>query len=187
MADTNFTSVDTSEGYKVNGTTVINSSGAIIGDIQATAASIGSAELAETTIQYAEVSISAADIVATGAGKLGHANGYPLVAGQTGKIIELESALLIFDYATAQYADGGNITVNISGGGAALTGVVSAANSLGAAADKVVLFVPLSTAGIAMTSGAGLNLVAAAAFTNPGTAAGVVRMKIAYRVHTTGL
>ena len=50
-----------------------------------------------------------------------------------------------------------------------------------------MLFVPLSTAGIATLVNTGLNLVSSAAFTQPGTAAGVVRMKVAYRVHQTGL
>ncbi len=55
MASTNFTSVDTSEGYKVNGTTVINSSGAVIADIQATAGSIGAAELASDAVTTAKI------------------------------------------------------------------------------------------------------------------------------------
>ena len=74
--------------------------------------------------------------------------------------------------------------MNISGGGAALTGLVSAANSLGAAADKIVQFVPLATAGIALTENTGLNLVAASAFTQPGTAAGTVKVFVRYRIHT---
>jgi len=48
MADTNFSSVDVSDGYKVNGTTVIDGNGAIIGDIQATAGSISSTEVADS-------------------------------------------------------------------------------------------------------------------------------------------
>ena len=39
----------------------------------------------------------------------------------------------------------------------------------------------------ALATATAVNLVAAAAFTNPGTAAGVLRVKVAYRVHTTGL
>lgn len=150
-------------------------------------ANVTSPKLAESLVQYAEVTISAADIVATTAGKLGHAAGYPLVAdpGAT-KVVELISAVLIYDYDTAAYTGGGNVSININGG-AALTGVVSAANSLGAAADKIVQLAPLSTAGNALTANKGLNLVAAAAFTQPGTAAGVVRVKVAYRVHTHGL
>jgi len=137
-------------------------------------------------VQYDEVFISAADVVATGAGKLGHAAGQILVAGQTGKIVEFISGTLIYDYAGGGFASGGNITFNLSGGGAALTGLISAANSLGATSDKVVGFVPLAVAGLACVSGAGINLVSSAAFT-AGSATGVVRVKVAYRVHTTDL
>jgi hypothetical protein len=139
-------------------------------------------------LQTVDVTIAAADITSTSAGKLGHANGYPLVATPgADAALELLSAVLVYDYDTAQYGAGGNITVNWAAGGAALTGVVSAANSLGAAADKAVLFVPLSTAGIALVADKGLNLVAASAFTNPGTAAGVVRVRVTYRTHALGL
>jgi hypothetical protein len=141
--------------------------------------------LTSPVLQYGTTAISAADIIDTSAGKLGHAAGQILVAAPgAGKLIEPVSAVLSFTYSTAQYTAGGNLTINIGGGGAALTGLVSAANSLGAAADKLVLFVPLSTAGIAVTANAGLNLVASAAFTNPGTAAGTVKVFLAYRVHT---
>ena len=88
-----------------------------------------------------------------------------------------------YTYATAAYTGGGNVTVNINGG-AALTGVVSAANSLGAASSNIIQFVPLATAGIALTANKGLNLVAASAFTQPGTAAGTVKVFFAYRIHT---
>jgi hypothetical protein len=135
-------------------------------------------------VQTAMISVSAANITDTGAGHLGHAAGVPLVADPgAGKAVELISAVMSFTYSTAQYTGGGNISVNINGG-AALTGVVSAANSLGAAADKLVQLVPLATAGNALTVNKGLNLVAAAAFTQPGTAAGTVKVFVSYRIHT---
>lgn len=145
-----------------------------------------SAMMAETLTRYAEVAISAADIVATGAGKFGNADGYPLVAAPAaGKVLELISAILIYDRSTASYAAGGDITVNWAAG-AAITGLVSAANSVGAAGDKVVQLLPLAAAGNAMVAATGLNLVSSAAFTTTG-ADGVIRVKVAYRVHTTGL
>jgi hypothetical protein len=151
------------------------------------AAAIASAALAETVLRYAEVTITAAQITATGAGNLGHADGVPLVAAPgSGKVIELVSASLIYDYATAAYGAGGNITVNYAGG-AALTGIVSNANSLGASGDKVVVLYPLTTVAVPLLVNTGLNLVAAVAYTQPGTAAGVARVKVVYRVHTTGL
>jgi len=148
---------------------------------------VTSEDIDESLIQSADILISAADITATDAGKLGHAAGVPLVAAPgANKVVDLISAVMIYDFDTAAYTAGGNITVN-SNGGAALTGTVTAANSLGASTDKLVRFVPLSTSGVALTANKGLNLVAASAFTQPGTAAGVVRVKVLYRVITTGL
>lgn len=192
--------ISTKGGYSVkNGTTVtpvINQDGtlngsAVIDDLSITTGKLAAnavtpAKLDPTTIQYAEVAITSANITATTAGALGHANGVVLVAGQTGKVIELVSATLIYDYAGAGYATGGNITINQTGG-SAVTGVVSAANSLGANSDKIVVFSPLAATATAYTKNLGLNLVAATAFTNGGSATGVVRVKVAYRVHTHGL
>lgn len=136
----------------------------------------------------ADVTISAADIVSTSAGKFGHAAGYPLVAAGGADVgLELVSAILVYDRLTATYGAGGNVTVNLSGGGAALTGLVSAANSVGGGADKVAIFRPLATAAELVTPNLGFNLVSSAAFTNPGTAAGVVRVRTYYRAHALAL
>jgi hypothetical protein len=153
----------------------------------ATIDNTGAVTLAPTLLNYAAVAISAADIVATSAGKFGHAYGYPLVAAPAaGSALELVSATLIYDYAGAGYGAGGNISVNWESGGAAITGVVTAGNSLGAVADNVTVLRPLTTAGQALVVAAGINLVAAAAFT-AGSATGVVRVKVVYRTHVTGL
>lgn len=196
-----FEHVSTGNGFSVlnNGvmTPVINQDGtlngsAVIDDLSITtnklaANAVTSAKIDETLVKYAEVTISAADIVSTAAGKFGHAAGVVLVAdpGAT-KVIELVSAVVIYDYDTAAYTGGGNITIN-SNGGSALTGIISAANSVGAAADKLVYFQPLAAAAANIVANKGLNLVAATAFTQPGTAAGVIRVKVNYRVHTHGL
>lgn len=135
-------------------------------------------------LQYIDVTISAADIISTASGKLGHANGYPLVAAPgAGVYLEFVSSLLKYDYSTAAYTAGGNITVNAAAG-SAITGLISAANSLGASADVVVRFNPLTTAGTVIAANTGINLVAASAFTNPGTAAGTVTIRTYYRTHT---
>lgn len=131
--------------------------------------------------------ISAADIVRATAGGLGHAQGYTLLAAQgLHVVVELISVILNYDFAVAAYTAGGNLTINWTGGGAALTGLVSAANSLGAAADKSVMFLPLAAAATALVENAGLSLVSSVAFTQPGTAAGVVRYVVNYRIHNTG-
>lgn len=135
-------------------------------------------------IRQATVTISAADIVATTAGKFGHAAGFPLVADPgAGKVVELISAVVYYKYDTAGYGVGGNTTININGG-AALTGVVANSALCAATADKVNQFVPLSTAGNALTVNKGLNLVTASAFTQPGTAAGTLKVFVNYRVLT---
>jgi hypothetical protein len=130
------------------------------------------------------VPISAANITDAGAGHLGHANGYTLVAAPgAGYCLELEGAVMSYAYLTAAYTGGGNVTVNVGGGGSALTGVISAASSLGAGASNITQFVPLSAAGLTLTANTGLALVAASAFTQPGTAAGTVKVFVTYRVH----
>jgi hypothetical protein len=172
----------TATSVAVSGDATLDNAGALtVG-----ANKITPAKMDTTALQYAEVSISSANLVGTSAGQFGHASGVVLVAdpGAT-KVIELVSAVMIYDYDTAAYAAGGNITVN-SNGGAALTGLVSAANSVGAAADNITVLMPLAATGATLAKNKGLNLVASAAFTTTG-AAGVIRVKVTYRVHTHGL
>lgn len=131
--------------------------------------------------------ISSANIVGTGVGQLGHANGVILVpAGGAHVVNELISVVTHYDFAVAAYTGGGNVTVNNGAGGSALTGLVSAANSFGAAADNSDLFVLLATASIPLVENGPINLVAAAAFTQPGTAAGVIRWVANFRRYNTG-
>jgi len=141
------------------------------------------------SIFYHEVKISSEDITKTEAGGLSSANGYPLVAAP-GSVDyqwapEFVSAVLFYKYDTAAYADGGNVTVNWDDGGAAVSVAVTAANGLGAAEDKIVQLVPVEAAN-ALQANTGFNLKAATAFTNPGTAAGTVRVGVSYRVHLVG-
>lgn len=140
-----------------------------------------------TGVLYGEATISSAAITATTAGNLGHAAGVEVVAAPgAGKAIEFMSALVIYDFATAAYTDGGNVGVKYTGSDL-VSGVVSAANSLAAAGDKVALLLAAVPTNNQALTNTGLSLTAATAFTQPGTAAGVVRVKIAHRIHTTGL
>ena len=141
---------------------------------------------------YAVGTISAADIIGTSAGQLGHANGYVLVpapstSGQFDKVVEFVSAILSLDFSVAAFTGGGNTTINIGDGGAALSGLVSNANFIQATADKVIQFVPLAATFLTLSSDKGINLVTASAPTDPGTAASVIKYRVVYRVHTTGL
>lgn len=159
-------------------------SSALSGAFTVTAA--GVATLASNLLVRATGTISAADIVSTSAGKFGHAAGQILVAGTAATVMEFIGLTLLYDFSVAAYTAGGNITVNRSGGGAALTGLVSAANSVGNAADQVAVFRPLTTAAEVAVVADGINLVSSAAFTQPGTAAGVIRWVAYYRSHLTG-
>jgi hypothetical protein len=133
---------------------------------------------------YKEISISSADIVGTSAGQFGHANGYPLVSAPgAGQMLELTECVVSYIYATAAYTGGGTTTLNWAGG-TAITGTLAAANFCGAAANKCNMIPPLATGAIAMPIvPTGINLVVSSAFTQPGTAAGTVRVKIGYRIH----
>lgn len=134
-----------------------------------------------TTPQQLNGTITAANIIATTAGAFGHANGVIMVpAPGVGFGIAVISCVMVTTFSVAAYTLGGNITVNNGAGGAAITGLVSAANSLGNAATKVNLFVPLSTAGFFIVDNGPINLVSSAAFTNPGTAVGVVKWRITF-------
>lgn len=144
--------------------------------------------LINSTFAQSTGTIASADITGTGVGQFGHANGYPIIAAPgLHNIIELISVFWAYDFGVAAYGAGGNVTVNRAAGAGALTGLISAANSFGAAVDKVGLFYPLTTAGLNLTENEGVNLVTAAAFTQPGTAAGVIRYVANYRIHATGL
>lgn len=148
---------------------------------------VNSSKLSTDILQKATGTIASADITGTAAGQLGHAQGVVLQAAPGANVaLQLVAFGLYYDFATAAYTAGGNLTVNWGAGGAALTGLVSAANSVAAAADKAVMFFPLSTAGVAIVSNASLNLVSTVAFTQPGTAAGVINWELWYRVMAVG-
>lgn len=141
-----------------------------------------------TNVITEQITLTATEIVGTAAGDLGHANGATLVAGvSSAYAMEFVSAILIYDFDTAAYTGGGNdLVVCIGSGGATLSGATTAANLLGAAGDKIVSVYPLTTAGNPLSVGTGLSLKSTA-WTNPGTAAGVVRCQVSYRLHKTNL
>lgn len=145
----------------------------------------GTANAVEFTVL---TTLTAAEIVGTAAGDIGHASGATLVAAPSSDYtLEFVSAVAIYDFDTAAYTGGANdLVVAIGSGGAAISGVCSTANLLGAAGDKIVYFVPLSTAAVPMSVGTAISL-RGTAYTNPGTAAGVLRVYTTYRRIATGL
>lgn len=145
---------------------------------------VTTAKLAVGTIQTAEVLITKANILAM------YAAPVEVVATPgTGKVLEFVSATLIYDRNTATYGGGGDVTINYSSAGAAVSNTVVKTDCFGAAGDKVFYMGALNLAGgYTMPVNTGLSITnATGAFTDPGTAAGVARLKITYRVHTTDL
>lgn len=139
---------------------------------------------ASSRYQLAFGTILSADITGTTAGQFGHANGVPLVVIPTSQVVELIDLTLVYQFGVAAYTAGGNITVNATAG-AAITGLVSAANSVGNAASRVYKFDPLAVAALLLVPGTGLSLVSSAAFTQPGTATGIIRWVLNYRTTNT--
>lgn len=159
--------------------------GQVAWDIQQ-ASTLGSNDL-QTGIAtgLATGTISSANLTGTSAGQFGHAAGFELVATPgAGKALILQSAELSFVFGVAAYTGGGNTTINWGSGGAAITGLVSGANFAAAASSKPVQFYPLSTAGVVTVPNVGLNAVTSGAFTQPGTATGVINYSVSYYIVT---
>lgn len=163
-------------------------SGAIASISAAGVVALSPTGLPASVLQIATGTIDKAHIIGTSAGDLSHASGYPVVAGVGAhNVPEFISAILIYDYAGQGYANGGNLSIGHSAGGSTVSGVVSAANSLGAAADKVCYLTADVPTNNALVEGAGLNICTSGAFTDAGASAGVLRYIVLYRVHATGL
>lgn len=130
--------------------------------------------------------LTATEIVGTAAGDLGHAAGAIIVAAPgAGYALEFISAVLIYDYDTAAYTGGAGDDLIMQQGTTTISAAVATADLLTAAADKIVSLPKLAT-DVALTENSTLNLHSTEV-TQPGTAAGVIRVHVQYRVHTTGL
>ncbi len=162
----------------VNGNQYVNT-GTLASPVWSLADGVGTTP----AIQVAKGQISPANIIGTAAGQLGHANGVVLVpAAPAGAINQLVSGVVAMDFLTAAYTGAaGNVSINISAGGAALTGVVTGTVLIQAAADIIIELVPLAATKNTYTAANGLALVSTAAPTNPGTAAGVINWVTMYR------
>lgn len=143
--------------------------------------------LTSTVTEYTKlVTLTATEIVGTDAGDIGHAAGAVLVAAPgAGYLLEFVSAVLIFDYSTAAYT-GGNNDLVIRQGTTSVSAAIADADLIGDSADDIAYVNALAAADIKLTANSTLNLKGTA-YTNPGTAAGVLRVHLTYRVHTTGL
>lgn len=161
--------------------------GVLLKDSKVTASggiSQGTSNVTEFTVL---TTLTAAEIVGTAAGDIGHANGATLVAAPSSDYaLEFVSAVLIYDYDTAAYTGGNNdLVIALGSAGAAVSTAITDANLIGAAGDKVLRISAIATEKN-LTVGTGISL-RGTAYTNPGTAAGVLRVYTTYRIYTTGL
>lgn len=161
--------------------------GVLLKDNKVTASggiSKGTANVTEFTVL---TTLTATEIVGTAAGDIGHANGATLVAAPSSDYaLEFVSAVLVYDFATAAYTGGADdLVIALGSGGAALTTAITDANLIKAAGDKVLKISAIATEKN-LTVGTAISL-RGTAYTNPGTAAGVLRVYTTYRVVTTGL
>ena len=136
-------------------------------------------------ILYANVTLTPTQIVGTSAGDIGHSAGAILVAAPSSDYaLEFISATLIYDYNTAAYTGGADDMV-IRVGTVAQSSAITATNCIKATGDKVYKLNAIATE-TSLPVGSTINLYGTA-YTNPGTAAGVLRVQVAYRIHETNL
>ncbi len=138
----------------------------------------GSSTNADVTMMKLAINtLVAADFIDTAAGKLSHAAGLTLVpAAPTGYVNVWHRTIASYTFATAAYTGGGNTTVNIGGGGAALSGLIATTSLFTKGSSTIIEFVPLSTVGFPVTKETAISLVTASAITQPGTAAGTAKI-----------
>lgn len=175
---------DAAQGFKVNGTTVINSSGGVVGG-QLTSNSVATSQLDVSTIQYAEVSITNAQMLAL------RATPKTLVAAPgAGKVLEFVSAVLLFDYTGAYTETADNMAVKYTdGSGAIVSETIEATGFVDATADTMTTAIAKADVIVAKSGSENKALVlhnTGDGEYGGGNASNAIRVKVAYRVHTTG-
>ena len=120
-------------------------------------------------------------IVGTAEGQIGHANGAVLIPGETGYVLQLLGAVLFFTYGTSAYTAGGDDLVISHENGTAMTPVILKADLLGAAANKITMVAPVSSADFPLTDGKPLSL-RGTAYTRT-TATGTLTVRLTYIKH----
>lgn len=160
---------------------------AVIGSSDITDASVASADLDPTTIQYAEVVVTNAQIKAL------RATPKTLVAAPgAGKLLEFISAVLLLDYgsnALTESAD--NLAVKYTdGSGAIVSGAIEATGFIDQTADTMTTALAKIDAIVAKSGCENKALVlhntGDGEYGGNAAADTVMRVKVAYRVHTTG-
>ena len=135
-------------------------------------------------MQFIELDQTAAQMIATTTAALSDTtNGLTVVpAAAAGFVNILHKLVVSYTFKTAAFTGGGNTTVNIGGGGAALTGLIATTSLWQSASSVIYEFKPLSTVATPMTTAAAISLKTASAITNPGTAAGSCKIYCWYSV-----
>ena len=132
------------------------------------------------------VTLDSAEIVGTAAGAIGHSAGAVLVAAPgAGYALDFISAVLVTDFGVAAYTGGANdATIRI--GTVDHTVALTDTNYVMGTVDHIEVVDPLNADEYALTPNATINL-SGTAFTEPGTATGVLRVHVTYKRITTGL
>jgi hypothetical protein len=182
--------VDTINEYTSGSGVTID--GVLIKDGAVTATGLTSLEngatISTNAVEYTvEVTLSASEIVGTGAGQLGHADGAVLVAAPGADYaLQFVNAVLIYDYDTAAYTGGAGDDLTVYINSVAVSPAIATADLITKAGDTVINLSSLSAGDYVLGVNSTINL-ASTAVTQPGTAAGVIRAIVTYRRITTGL
>jgi hypothetical protein len=129
-------------------------------------------------VQMTLTPVTAAAMIDTTAGVgMSATNGLTIVAAApTGYVNVWHRTIVSYTFATAAYTGGGNTTVNIGAGGAAMSGLIATTTLWQNASSIIQEFVPLSTVAFPITTATAISLKTASAITNPGTAAGTAKV-----------
>ena len=143
--------------------------------------SIKSDDIHPNVIQYAEVAVTVAEMLAI------RATPKTLIAAPgAGYALEFVSAVFIYDYAAAFTETDDNLAIRYTdGSGATVSLTLETTGLLDAVADKVSTIQPLAT-DVLVTANAALVLHNTGNGELGGTGS-PCRVKVAYRVHATGL
>lgn len=144
--------------------------------------SVVSDDLHPNTIQIAEVALTAAQV--------GTLRGSPVTlvaAPGAGYILEFVSATLILDYTAPAYTEtADNLVVRYTdGSGTIVSDTIEMTSFIDATADKIIRAVPVKDALMTANAALVLHNSGDGEFGNSGGSA--MRVKVAYRVHATGL
>ncbi len=157
----------------------------VTGDVSLPAGSIDSAEMDETLVRYAEVSIAAAAVATL------RATPVTLVAAPgAGKVLEFISAAFFLDYTAPGFTESSdNLAVKYeNGSGAAASQTVECTGFIDQTADTMTIGIAKNDVIVAKTGCENKALVLHNTGDGEfgGSGGSALRVKVAYRVHTTG-